>query len=162
MISPVRSPSSIFIFPIFCYHPTAGSVDFNLFWDPGVCFVLIEKAIWWNILVTVAHQPLQHFQSLHWVLGSVGFYKIRVLICRKRISMWGRTTGLKGRSSQVEPVDGAQSLKTSHQPLVNSGSGSFLKKDLSRLLMTFRSLHFWNGTREKCNYPTYVIKLLQV
>lgn len=27
-------------------------------------------------------------------------------------------------------------------PLVNSGSGSFRKKDLSKLLITLRSLHF--------------------
>lgn len=30
-----------------------------------------------------------------------------------------------------------------HPPLVKSGSGSFLKKDLSKLLTTFRSCHFW-------------------
>lgn len=41
-----------------------------------------------------------------------------------------------------------------HQPLVNNGSGSFLKKDLSKLLMTLRSLHFWKDTRKKSDYPT--------
>lgn len=57
-----------------------------------------------------------------------------------------------GCSSQMEPVGGACGLGNSHRPLVNSGSGSFLKKDLSKLLMTFRSLHFCNSTRGKCDH----------
>lgn len=37
---------------------------------------------------------------------------------------------------------------------MNNGSGSFLKKDLSKLLMTLRSLHFWNDSREQRDHVT--------
>lgn len=97
-----------FTFPIFCCHTTAASVDLNRFWNPRVCYEVIEKKPLGGIKQSQAtHQPLQHFQPLHRVLGSVGFYKIRVLICRGWFNMRGRETGFTSCSSQSEPEGGA-------------------------------------------------------
>lgn len=48
---------------------------------------------------------------------------------------------MKAQREAVEEVRGLVVTRL-HSPLVNSGSGSFLKKDLSKLLTTLRSCHF--------------------
>ena len=49
-------------------------------------------------------------------------------------------------------------LHNKHAPSVNSGSGSFRKKDLSRLLMTFRSCHLCGDRKGEVSYLQCSIK----
>lgn len=76
-----------------------------------MCLEVIEKAIQWNKVVTATHQPLQHFEPLNRVLSSVGFYKIRVLICREWFNMRGRETRFTKCSAQFKPGEGVLGLK---------------------------------------------------
>lgn len=37
-----------------------------------------------KIIVKATHQPFEHFESLHWVVYSVGLYEVCVPICKQK------------------------------------------------------------------------------
>lgn len=126
---------------------------------------------WKHILLlrqTASYQSLEHFESLYRILYSVGINKVCIPIYRGQIMKehnfscvrcWScmpisltatrwltiqliliKRKIYKYNMSHKEPQ--AREFQQRLLPLVKRGSGSFLKKDLSKLLITFKSFHF--------------------
>lgn len=72
--------------------------------------ILQTKKCGVQLICKATHQPLDHFESLHGVLGPVAVYKICILLCRWQWNKRKSSSIEMCCSSYFQPLDGRQSL----------------------------------------------------